>query len=202
MANRRHRQYVAETEVTIAGPARPKKYVDGKRVKPIKGKPLTLRLIVSRIMDDAGYVLAKGLMLSNLKEVSAKVIALWYYWRWRIESFFKLLKPAGHQLESWQQESGLALAKRLLIASMVGLVVWQIAHSPLPEAKEVPAFLIKLSGRQMKRDKPATWPALLSGLGGLLSMLEVLENDRMDELYEFRDRLRNTSSVFAKLVPG
>lgn len=34
-----------------------------------------------------------------------------------IESFFKLLKQAGHQLESWQQESGLALAKRLLLAN-------------------------------------------------------------------------------------
>lgn len=73
-------QYVAQTEVTITRPAKPKKWVDGKRVKPIKGKPLTLRLIVSRIIDDAGYVLAEWIMLSNRKSVSAQVIALWYYY--------------------------------------------------------------------------------------------------------------------------
>ena len=47
-------QYVAQTEVTITRPAKPKKWVDGKRVKPSQGKPLTRRLIVSRIIDDAG----------------------------------------------------------------------------------------------------------------------------------------------------
>ena len=99
---------------------------------------------------------AKWLLLSNVKTVSAKTMALWYYWRWCIESFFKLLKQAGHQLESWQQESGLALAKRSLVASMAGVVVWPVAHSELSEAQEVPEFLIKLSGRQMKRNQPVT----------------------------------------------
>ena len=197
------KQYVGEAEVTVTRPAKPKKYdVGGKRVKPVKGRPLKMRLVVSRIIDDEGYVLAEWILLSNLKDVSAKTIALWYYWRWRIESFFKLLKQAGHQLENWQQESGLALAKRLLIASMACVVVWQIAHSELPEAKEVQEFLIKLSGRQMKRSKPVTWPALLAGLWSLLTMLEVIENYSMDELYQIRDILRKTSPAFAKLVPG
>jgi hypothetical protein len=31
------------------------------------------------------------------------MVALWHYWRWRIESYFKLLKSAGLQLEEWQQ---------------------------------------------------------------------------------------------------
>ena len=106
-----------------------------------------MRLIVSRIINDRGQVLAEWLLLSNVAGVEAKTFALWYYWRWRIESFFKLLKQAGHQLESWQQESGLALAKRLMVASQACVVVWQIAHSQLPEAKEVQAFLVKLSGR-------------------------------------------------------
>ena len=145
---------------------------------------------------------AEWLLLSNVKTVSAKTIALWYYWRWRIESFVKLLQQAGHQLESWQPESGLALAKRSLVASMAGVVVWPVAHSKLPEAQEVPAFLIKLSGRQMKRNKPVTWPALFSGLGVLLSMLEVLEGYTLNELYEICNQLRNTSPALAKLVPG
>jgi hypothetical protein len=157
-------QYVAETEVTVTRPAKPKRMVNGKRVKPVKGAPLSLRLMVSRVLDDAGHVLAEWLLLTNVRDVPAKTIALWYYWRWRIESFFKLLKQAGHHLESWQQESALALAKRLLVTSMACVVTWQIGHSQLPEAKEIQGFLMKLSGRQAKRRKPVTYPALLSGL--------------------------------------
>jgi len=52
------------------------------------------------------------LLLSNVKDIDASPIALWYYWRWKIETFFKLMKSAGHQLEAWQQESALAIAKR------------------------------------------------------------------------------------------
>ncbi|WP_425353081.1 hypothetical protein [Thioflexithrix psekupsensis] len=152
--------------------------------------------------NDIGYELQTALLLlSNVWDVDAKTTALWYYWRWRIESFFKLLKQAGHQLESWQQESGLALAKRLLIASMACVVVWQVAHSELPAAKEIQSFLVKLSGRQMKRSKPVTWSALLAGFWSLLSMLEVIENYSVDELHQFRNLLRKTSSAFAKLVP-
>jgi hypothetical protein len=36
-------------------------------------------------------------------------------------------------------------------------------------------FLVRLSGRQMKRYRPVTAPALLAGLHLLLTMLEVLE---------------------------
>jgi hypothetical protein len=195
-------QYVGEAEVTMTRPAKPKRCdAEGKRVKPIKGKPLRVRMVVSRILDNEGHVLAEWVLLSNVWDVEAKTIALWYYWRWRIESFFKLLKQAGHQLESWQQESGLALAKRLLIASMACVVVWQVVHSELPAAKEIQSFLVKLSGRQMKRSKPVTWSALLAGFWSLLSMLEVIENYSVDELHQFRSLLRKTSSAFAKLVP-
>lgn len=199
---KRATQYIAQAEVTLTRPAKPKKQVGGKRVVPVKGEPLCLRLIVSRIVDGKGKVLAEWLLLSNVAGVEAKTIALWYYWRWRIESFFKLLKQAGHQLESWQQENSLALAKRLLVASMACVVVWQVAHSQLPEAKKVQTFLVKLSGRQMKHSKPVTWPALLSGLWVLLSMLEVLENYSMDELYKIREMLRKTSPALAKLLSG
>jgi IS4 transposase len=38
-------------------------------------------------------VLRQWLLLSNLPvEVSVERAALWYYWRWRVERYFKLLK--------------------------------------------------------------------------------------------------------------
>ncbi len=62
----------------------------------VAGEPVTLRLIVSEVPAANGRVLAQWLLLSNVAAtVAAGRLALWYYWRWRIESFFKLLKGAG-----------------------------------------------------------------------------------------------------------
>ena len=105
-------QWVAETPITITRQAKPSQK---KQKKPaVSGAPVDARLVVSRILSDSGKVLANWLLISNVMDVEAEEIALWYYWRWQIESWFKLLKRAGHDLESWQQESGKAIAKRLL----------------------------------------------------------------------------------------
>jgi hypothetical protein len=47
------------------------------------------------------------------QKVNAQTIAKWYYYRWNIESYFKLLKTTGFNFEKWQQEKPLALFKRL-----------------------------------------------------------------------------------------
>ena len=111
--------------------------------------------------------------MSNVMAMDASTLALWY-WRWQIECFFKLLKSAGHQLESWQQESALAIAKSLLVASMACVTVWAIASDNSKEAAELRAFLVKLSGsRQMRHKKEFSNPALLAGLRVFLSMLDL-----------------------------
>ncbi len=112
-------QWVAETAVVLTRQAQPftKDRADRKTLRK-SGEPLPARLIVSRVVGDDGSLLAEWYLLSNLEqEVAGERLALWYYWRWRIESYFKLLKGGGHQLENWQQESGEAVFKRLLIAS-------------------------------------------------------------------------------------
>jgi hypothetical protein len=92
--------------------------------------------------------------------VSGEQLAEWYDWRWKIETFFKLLKRAGPQVEQWQQETVAAIAKRLLVATMACVVVWQLARNPAPEAEALRRFLIGLSGRQMKWGRSFTEPAL------------------------------------------
>lgn len=182
-------QFVGETTVVLHRPARTHR-VDqrsGKaRHKNIKGKPITLRLIVSEVRDEQGQVLGRWLLLSNLgTDVDAATIALWYYWRWRIESYHKLLKGAGQQVEHWQQETPEALARRLAVAAMACVVVWQLAWDPRPQAAELRQVLVRLSGRQMKRGKDQrgfTEPALLAGLGVLLPMLFLLEHHSVDDL--------------------
>jgi hypothetical protein len=183
-------QWVAETDVVLVRAAKPSQKKGKKPVVP--GPPVPARLVVSRIVSQEGEIVAQWLLLTNVLDVEAATIALWYYWRWSIESFFKLLKSAGHHLESWQQESALAIAKRLLVASMACVTVWAIATDTSPEGAELQAFLIKLSGRQMRRQKRVTHPALLAGLWVFLSMLEVLQAYSADEL----EGLKTTARKF------
>ena len=92
-------------------------------------------------------------------------------------------------LERWQQETAQAVAKRLLVASMACVVVWQLARGETAEAAEVRRLLVRLSGRQMRRGRESTEPALLAGLWVLLSVMRVLEH------YELKDLRRWAESV-------
>lgn len=164
--------WVAETSVILDRPA--KKSRRGKKYdKP--GRPLPLRLSVAQVRNGAGHVLAQWLLLTNAPAfIPADLLARCYYWRWRIESFFKLLKSHGQQLERWGQTTGPAIARRLLVSAMACVTVWQLEADESAPAQELQTVLIRLSGRQMKRTKPVTTPALLAGLWTLLSMLELL----------------------------
>jgi len=167
--------WVAETAVILYRPA--KKNVGGKKFsKP--GRALALRLIVVQVRNGAGKMLAQWLLLSNVPAAlaAAELLARCYYWRWRIETFFKLLKSHGQQLEQWQQSSGEAIARRLLIAAMACTVVWQLQADESAAAKPLKDLLIRLSGRQTKRKNPYTAPALLAGMWTLLSTMELLEH--------------------------
>ncbi len=179
-------QSVAEVRVVITRKAKPAQKVDGKRVAPIAGKPLALRLVVSRIHDAQGKLLAQWLLLTNAPDaVDAQTIARWYYYRWQIESMFKLLKGAGQQMEDWLQDDAMAITKRLVVASCACVLVWQLAAATSPQALEIQDFLVRISGRQTKRTKPVTAPALLNGLWLLLSTLTLLEHYDIDQLKQY-----------------
>jgi hypothetical protein len=195
-------QFVAETTVVISRPARThrKNKRTGKaRHKNVAGEPITLRLVVSEVRDEKGRVLARWLLLSNLPAaVAAATVALWYYWRWRIETYHKLLKTAGQEIECWQQQTPEALARRLTVAAMACVIVWRLARDERPAAAELREVLVRLSGRQMKRGKEArgfTEPALLAGLGVLIPMLLILQE------YDIDDLRRLTEVMFPNLLP-
>ena len=189
-------QFAGQTMVVLHRPARTHRVTDKRTRKArhhnVAGVPLTLRLIVSEVRDGCtGKVLARWLLLSNLasgvaaSDADAATIARWYYWRWRIESYHKLLKGAGQQVESWQQESAAALTRRLLVAAMACVVVWRLARDDAPEAAPMRDVLVRLSGRQIKRGKnhpTFTEPALLAGLGVLIPMLELLRTHDVEQL--------------------
>ncbi|MHB0985131.1 MAG: transposase [Sulfuricella sp.] len=90
-------QWLASTRVVLVRKAKPKRAdASGKRVAPQAGVPLPVRLVVSRICDENGRVLAQWYLLADVPDdVPAHTLALWYYYRWRIESYFKLLNTGG-----------------------------------------------------------------------------------------------------------
>lgn len=170
-------QYVAEQAVVLDRPACWDRKVDGTRVqRRIKGRALPLRLAVTELRGADGEVLERWYLLTNAPaEVEAVTVALWYYWRWKIESFFKLLKSAGQQVEHWQQENGRFILKRLLVASMACVLAWRLAVCPGPQGDEARRLVMRLSGRQVEHGKGFTLEGLVAGLWVLLAMADVLE---------------------------
>jgi hypothetical protein len=179
---RRAQQWTAEVEVQLTRAAQRNRPGVGDR-RRIPGPALTLRLVIAEVRNAEGKVLAVWYLLSNVPdEVDTATLALWYYWRWSVESYFKLLKSAGMQIETWQQETAAAVARRLLVASMACVTVWRLARSAHPRATDVRKMLVRLSGRQMKHGCEFTLPALLAGMWVLLAMVETLETYTIEEI--------------------
>lgn len=176
-------QWVAEVPVRLLRAGQQNR-ADGSR-RRISGPPLSLRLIISEVRNKRGRVLATWYLLTNVPaDVDTATIALWYYWRWQIETYFKLLKSAGFNLEDWQQKTAGAIIRRLLVVSMACVIVWQLARDESPEGEETRRVLIQLSGRQMKRSQPFTAPALLAGLWILLQIQYALTDCDLEQLQQ------------------
>lgn len=185
--------YANECEIIITRDAtRSIKAKDGK-IKVIKtsGEPLKLRFIVERLVDKNNKVVAEWILLSNVfdKSVTAETLSNWYYYRWKIESYFKLLKSSGFNLEEWQQKEPLAIFKRLLIVSNASMFIWKIANDKSNNAKKIRDILIQLSGRQIQRGLEWTYPALLSGLESYLVTVDLLMRFSVEEIFKIKDEL-------------
>ena len=99
---------------------------EGKRkLQKTKGEAVKSRFIVERLVDNDNNIVAQWLLITNIldKKVSAKTLATWYYYRWKIETYFKLLKSSGFNLEEWQQEEPKALFRRVLLVSLSSVLV-------------------------------------------------------------------------------
>jgi len=142
--------------------------------------------VIARVRDaETQELLSTWYLLTNVDAASAELVALWYYWRWNIESYFKLMKSAGMELDHWQLESGMAILNRLLVASMAAATVWNLQRFTSVEATEFKDLLVKLSGKTVKRARPHTSGTLLSGLFVLLRIFDFLEqmNGNLNRAY-------------------
>uniref|UniRef100_T1I8J6 Transposase IS4-like domain-containing protein n=1 Tax=Rhodnius prolixus TaxID=13249 RepID=T1I8J6_RHOPR len=142
--------------------------------------------LVVRLTDTHGKFIGRWTLLTNVSnEITSAEVARWYYWRWGIESFFKLLKGAGHDVEKWLQRSAGALLRRLLIASMACMLVWRLQRAEGDDNTAARQLICRLSGRQQKRGRKESAPALLAGLSILLNTLTLLADYTPEELAHF-----------------
>lgn len=186
---------VAETHVVLHRPARKntgERTAGGhKRKIDVPGPPLELRLVVTRVVNDDGVILAAWCLLTNVEATTASAaeIGQWYAWRWWIETLHKLLKSAGLNAEEWQQETGAAFLRRLCVAVMACLTVWHLQREEGAEAATLRRVLVRLSGRQMKFGVESTAPALLAGLEKLLAIDDLLQTENLQEILALARRI-------------
>ena len=175
------RLFVGEAAVVLHRPGRRNQ---GEKKREVPGPPLPLRLVVAEVRDGEGKTLARWLLLTNVPAAVADAasVALWYYYRWRIETMHKLLKSAGCQLEHWLQRNGDRLMIKLLLAMGACVSVWELERRTDPESVEFQELLMGLSGRQTKRKRPITTSGLLAGLWVLQISLSVLDRYSPDQL--------------------
>jgi hypothetical protein len=171
------RREVTEAAVTLY---RPHSETHAGEKKSVAGPPIDVRAVFVRLVDKQGYIVAEWMLLTNVPadSVAAEEIGKWYYWRWRIESFFKLLKSHGHEIEYWQQKTGAAITRRLLVAAMACVVVNRLQQAKSAAADRFRKFLIQLSGRRMKHRVEFTAPALLAGYYAYLAMSQFIEQNQ------------------------
>jgi hypothetical protein len=95
-------------------------------------------------------------------------------------------------VEYWQQQTGAAIMKRLLVASMALVIVWQLIRLTTPQATEFKNLLARLSGKTHKRKKTYTTGILLSGLFVWLRILDFLESYHydLDKIKEFCNQFK------------
>jgi len=116
-----YERFISETVVTFdRASLRGRK----KGVKPKKGPPIDVRVVVTELRGIGHKEHHEWVLLTNLPD-SAEAVVDAYLARWRIERFFYLTK-VGLRLEQWRQETGEAIARRLAVTMLAAMVMYQL----------------------------------------------------------------------------
>jgi hypothetical protein len=92
------------------------------------------------------------------------------------------MKGAGHDVESWLLRGADAVLQRLLIADMSCVLAWRLPRAEGEENARVRSWVCRLSGRQQKRGRMKSAPALRAGLSVLLNTLTLVSEYTPEEL--------------------
>jgi hypothetical protein len=136
------------------------------------GAPLPMRVVISELRQ-VGKATVRWVLLTNLEDPLGEVVRA-YIWRWQIERYFFLTK-VGFRLESWRQESGEGIARRLGLSMLAAMAIYQMQGSPDPQVQKLVVQVAKLGGwLGRKRDRMGPI-VLMRGMTLLLGMLTAFE---------------------------
>jgi len=197
--NKKVKIYVNECDIEVRRDA--SQFIinkDGKKkLKKTAGEAVKARFVVERLVDENENIVAQWILVSNIldKSVTSATLATWYYYRWKIETYFKLLKSSGFNMEEWQQREPMALFRRLLVVSYSCVLVWKIANDNSKNGKKIRDFLVLLSGRLIQKDKEFTHPALLAGLENYIQMLDLMSMFSQEDLLDMKRELATIMGI-------
>jgi hypothetical protein len=185
---------VAETFVDFHG--RPYRRRKGGH-RPKKRAPLPMRVVIAELYR-GGRRAHQWVLLTNLDE-PAEQIARIYTWRWRVERLFFLIKVGMH-LETWGEQDGMRIARRLALCSLAAMAVYQLrAASGDPIHAQVIQRIATLGGWLGRKRDPIGPIVLMKGMLRFLGTLALLDQFGLDGVW---DMARSLSDSLGLPLPG
>jgi hypothetical protein len=185
---------VAETFVTFQGPSW-RGCKRGQRPKP--GPALPVRVVIAEL-HRGGRRAHQWVLLTNLEDPLEDIVQI-YTWRWRVERLFFLIK-VGIRIETWEEQRGERIARRLALFSLAAMVLYQLqAAADHPEIAATIRFIAKRGGWLGRKHDPIGPIVLMRGMLRLLDSLALLEELGPDEMRRLGKTL---AEVFGVPVPG
>lgn len=178
--------YQGETEVLFDGKSL--RGVANKGQRPQTGEPLVVRVVVTELRREAEEPL-RWVLLTNLTEPIAEVVK-GYLSRWLVERLF-FLEKVGFKLESWHQENGNRIARRLALVQLAAMVLYELLKlEPDEPMWELVQCIARLGGHKGKRRRPLSPTALMRGLMRLWAALDAVADVDRQTLQRWRHQLQ------------
>jgi hypothetical protein len=177
--------YQGETEVVFDGKSL--RGVASKGQSPQAGEPLTVRVVVTELRREGEDTL-RWVLLTNLKDSVSQVVR-GYLARWLVERLF-FLKKIGFKLESWHQENGNRIARRLALVQLAAMVLYELLKlEPDEPMWELVQCIARLGGHKGKRRRPLSPTAMMRGMMRLCAALDALADVDHETLARWRGQL-------------
>ena len=175
-----------ETEVIFDGKSR--RGVANKGQSPQPGEPLRVRVVVTELRRK-GEPPLRWVLLTNLTDSVAEVVK-GYLSRWLVERLF-FLEKVGFKLESWHQENGQRIARRLALVQLAAMVLYELLKlEPDEPMWELVQAIARLGGHKGKSRRPLSPTALMRGLMRLWAALDALQDVDQPTLQRWRHQLQ------------
>lgn len=185
---------LAETRVTFHG----RSWRGGERGQaPQKGQPLDVRVVIVDL-HRGGRRAHQWVLLTNLEDAAEHIVQI-YAWRWRVERLFFLIK-VGMRLETWGEQNGERIARRLALCSLAAMVVYQLhAAAADPAYAGAIRYIATLGGWLGKKNTPLGPIVMMRGMLRFIGAIALLEQLGLDEMRRMAEQL---SEALGLPLPG